>query len=91
MLLHSGLFDGYSPAEQNVMSQPYLAPVGRAQSLSHLLSRLNVYSPLTGVFEDDENILYYLNHSRGPWVSTTVKTENVILEIDAINVCVIPQ
>lgn len=42
------------------------------------------------MFEDDENILHYLNHSRCPWVYTTVKTENVILEIDAINVRVIP-
>lgn len=73
------------------MSQPYIAPAGRAQRVTFTLAvPPRCVHPLTEVFEDDENILHYLNHSRCPWVYTTVKTENVILEIDAINVRVIP-
>lgn len=42
------------------------------------------------VFEDDGNILY-LNLDGGPWIYTNVKTQNFTLEIDAVNVHVIPQ
>ena len=43
-----------------------------------------------GIFEDDKNVLY-CHHSGGPWVHTTIQTQNFILQTDAINVHAIPQ